>query len=489
MSSTLTPEKNQKSDARALFGAAEDGDAPGAARLLSAGVAVDARLTPGGETPLMRASARGHEEVARVLLDAGADASAQRSDGFTPLILAVFFGHEGTARLLVERGADARAHTTLGTTAARWAASRGFAEMAELLRAAEAASPRVSAEKTDPGKADAPAPAAVKTSTPVSAETSARAATPPPETLAATSPSEEVSIFSRKGERRDSRGAVARAYALANGASISEETGAEKFPAPDTSRSDVFAPDVSRPGASTSEAAPPELFAHSSAAGVSARRGANVPAHPSASTFRLGHFLRSWQGSTGVALLLLACGVAVFALVRGGTGVGGISPRPDATNQTPAPRAAAQVPTPLAAQPTPAAPTPDPLGVIPVTDPAYAVPYTGQPVYVPQQVGPPVPVQSGAPGDLTVVSESGAPSNANAGGTARKTEPNANAAAPARPETRGDAGAEADARPPRPARTPEPEQRPAPPVQSNQPPPPATQPTPGRPKVIPWPPQ
>lgn len=479
MSSALTPEKNQQSDARDLFGAAEDGDASGASRLLSAGVAADARLASGGETPLMRAAARGHEEVARVLLDAGADASARRSDGFTPLILAVFFGHEGTARLLVERGADAHAHTSLGTTAAGWAASRGFAELADLLRAAEAASPRPSVEKTD-------TPAAVETLTPAPAETSARAATPPSETRVATPPSDEVSIFSRKGERRDSRGAVARAYALASGASIVEETSREKVSASDASRSDVFAPDTSRPGAS--DASTPDLFAHDSTAGASVRRGGHVPAHPSASTFRLGHFLRSWQGSTGVALLLLACGVAVFALVRGG---GGVSPRPAATSQTPAPQAAAQVPTPLAAQPTPAFPTPDPLSVMPVTDPAYAVPYTpGQPIYVPQQVGAPVPVGSSVPGDLTVVSEDGAPSNANAGtAAARKTQPNANAAAPARPETRGDAGAEADTRPARPARTPESEPRPAPPVQSNQPPPPAPQPTPGRAKVIPWPPQ
>jgi hypothetical protein len=447
MSSALTPEKNQKSDAHALFGAAEDGDAPGAARLLSAGVAADARLAPGGETPLMRAAARGHEEVARVLLDAGADASARRSDGFTPLILAVFFGHEGVARLLVERGADAHAHTSLGTTAARWAASRGFAEMADLLRAAEAASPRPSVEKTD-----TPAPAAVKTSTP---ET--RVATPPSD--------DEISIFSRKGERRDSRGAVARAYALTNGASIAEETSGEKV--------------------SASDASTPDLFAHDSAAGASVRRGGQVPAHPSALTFRLGHFLRSWQGSTGVALLLLACGVAVFAFVRGGTG--GVSPRPDATPPTPTPQTAAQVPTPPAPQPTPAFPTPDPLAVMPITDPAYAVPYTpGQPIYVPQQPGAPVPVGSNVPGELTVVSEGGATPNANAGGAARRNEPNANAAAPARPETRGDAGADADTRP---ARTPEPEQRPAPPVQSNQPPPPAPQATPGRAKVIPWPPQ
>jgi hypothetical protein len=328
-------------------------------------------------------------------------------------------------------------------------------------------------------------PDELKTVTPADAATPVRATTSQSETRAAKSSSDEVSIFSRNVERRDTRGAVARAYALTNGAAISEDTSGVSLSAPDAPRSDVPPPDIARQNAPRPDAASPDLFAHDSAAGVSVRRGGHVPAHPSAPAFSLGDFLRSWQGSAGVALLLLAFGVAVFALLRGGTNARVAAPQPAATPQTAAPQAAAQVPTPPAAQPTPAFPTPDPLGVMPVTDPAYAVPgAAGQPFYVPQQ-GAPVPVQSGAPAELTVVSESGAPSNANSGRPARKTEPNANDAAPARPEPRGDAGAEADTRP---ARTPEPAQRPAPPpAQSNQTP--APQPTPGRAKVIPWPPQ
>jgi hypothetical protein len=181
-------------------------------------------------------------------------------------------------------------------------------------------------------------------------------------------------------------------------------------------------------------------------------------------------------------MLLLAFGVAVFALLRGGTSAPAPAP---ATPTPPAPQAAAQVtPVPLT-QPTPAFPTPDAQGVMPITDPAYAVPDTaGQPFYVPQPAGP---VPADVPRDLTVVSESGAPSNENAARATRRPEQGANDATPARPEGRTDA--DADARAARPTRTPEPEQqRPAPPPsQSNQPP--APQPTPGRAKVIPWPPQ
>jgi hypothetical protein len=334
--------------------------------------------------------------------------------------------------------------------------------MADLLRDAEAASPRAVAPAADTTTADTFTTAAAS-----AVVTSARAAT---------SSSDEVSIFSMKVERRDSRGAVTRALALTEGgASVLAE---------DSVR-DVVASDVSASSASRSDEPSPELSQSDAAAGDSARRGGNVPAHPSAPTFRLGHFLRSWQGSVGTAMLLLAFGVAVFALLRGGTTARDAAPAPS-TQQTPTPQAAAQaLPTPLT-QPTPAFPTPDPLAIVPVTDPAYAVPNTaGQPFYVPQPA--PGPVSADVPRELTVVSESGAPSNENAARTTRKPEPGANDASNARPEGRTEPDAETRAA--RPTRTPEPEQqRPAPPPsQSNQPP--APQPTPGRAKVIPWPPR
>jgi hypothetical protein len=413
-------------NAPTVFGAAEEGDAAAVARLLASGASADERVAPGGETPLMRAAARGHEDVARVLLDAGADACADRADGFTPLILAVFFGHEGVVRLLVERGADASARTSLGTTAARWAEARGFAFMAGVLREAEASRPRTAVThavgKIGAGRA--------KAETTVS--------------------SDEVEIFFKGRGRRDA----------------DREESADESPAPArAAKEEDYSSDVT-------------------AAGVSVRRGGQLPAHPSASAFRLGHFLRSWQGSVGALLLLAAFGVAVFALMRGST-----APR-DAAQPTPtAPQTAAQqtpappLPTPA---PSPAFPTPDAQGIMPVPDQTYAVPNTtGQPYYVPS--GPVAPVVSDAPRELTVVSESGAPSAQDTGQSGRRTGANDSSA-----PSRNDNTSETDAtRAARAARTPEPEQpRPAPPAApTNQAPPPAAQPTPGRAKVIQWPPQ
>lgn len=412
-------------DAQTLFGAAEAGDAAEVARLLASGASADERRAPGGETPLMRAAVRGHETVVRVLLDAGADVRARRADGFTPLILAVFFGHENVVRLLVERGADASARTSLGTTAARWAEARGFAAMAEILRAAEA-SPAHSPERAPAARAK------VQTKT-----------TP-----------DEVEIFLKGRGRRDAG---------------REEV---KTVSPALAR---FAED---------EGSSPN------AAGVSVRRGGQLPAHPSASTFKLGHFLRSWQGSLGVLLLLTACGVAVFALTQRNNAPRGEA-QPALVPSPAAPQAATQqTPATLlpAPEPSPAAfPTPDAQGMMPVPDQTYVVPSgVGQPYYVPQ--GPVAPVASDAPRELTVVSESGATSTQDAGQSGRRAGAN-DSSTPARGDARNDNASDAA---PRAARTPEPEpepQRPAvPPPSPSQTPPPAAQPTP-RAKVIPWPPQ
>jgi len=217
------------------------------------------------------------------------------------------------------------------------------------------------------------------------------------------------------------------------------------------------------------------------------RLGGQLPAHPSASAFRLGPFLRSWQGSVGVALLLLAFGVAVFALLRGGTAARESATTTAATPQPAAPQTAAQTPAPPLTEPSPAFPTPEAQAVLPAGDPAYAVPSApGYPFYVTPAA--PAPGQADGPRGLAVVTENGVTSNEEAARTRRKPEASANEPAPAQGEVRGAHGADADARAARDARTPEPEQRPAPPALTSTPPP-APQPTPGRPKVIQWPPQ
>ena len=64
-----------------------------------------------GETPLVFAAQKGHEAVARLLIEAGADIiKAEDGDGTrrrnTPLHVAAREGHEAVARLLIETDPD-----------------------------------------------------------------------------------------------------------------------------------------------------------------------------------------------------------------------------------------------------------------------------------------------------------------------------------------------------------------------------------------------
>ncbi|TRM57323.1 ankyrin repeat-containing domain protein, partial [Schizophyllum amplum] len=57
-------------------------------------------------TPLHRAAEDGHLELARLLVDHGADIEAQEEEGRTPLHLTAEGGHCEVARFLIDKGAD-----------------------------------------------------------------------------------------------------------------------------------------------------------------------------------------------------------------------------------------------------------------------------------------------------------------------------------------------------------------------------------------------
>ena len=85
-----------------------------------------------GWTPLHVASRRNRIEIAKLLIDRGADVEA-KVDGWTPLHLASYWNRIETAKLLLERGADVNAKDNEGATPLHLASWNNCIEIAKLL--------------------------------------------------------------------------------------------------------------------------------------------------------------------------------------------------------------------------------------------------------------------------------------------------------------------------------------------------------------------
>ena len=105
----------------ALVNRARDGDVDRVRDLLGRGVdpnatfaaqsEADASPVTGKITALLFASWAGHTEIAKVLLEAGAEPDRGSLNGKTPLAAAAGKGHSGIIELLLEAGADPNAST------------------------------------------------------------------------------------------------------------------------------------------------------------------------------------------------------------------------------------------------------------------------------------------------------------------------------------------------------------------------------------------
>ena len=88
--------------------------------------------------PLSLAAARGHTEVVKILLKAGADVNANDNHGLTPSHCAAGEGHPEAAKILLKAGAEVNAKDKNGWTSLHWAAFRGYTETAKVLLKARA---------------------------------------------------------------------------------------------------------------------------------------------------------------------------------------------------------------------------------------------------------------------------------------------------------------------------------------------------------------
>lgn len=118
----------------ALMMASIKGDLPMVRLLAAAG----AELNHAGWTPLHYAAFGGHGEVAKFLLEKGADKNALAPNAYTPLMLAARGGHSAAARVILYEDPDIRYRTGSGDTALSIARKRGMQELVELLKRAGA---------------------------------------------------------------------------------------------------------------------------------------------------------------------------------------------------------------------------------------------------------------------------------------------------------------------------------------------------------------
>ncbi|MBQ7607277.1 MAG: ankyrin repeat domain-containing protein, partial [Desulfovibrionaceae bacterium] len=86
-----------------------------------------------GHTPLHWAAGNGHTEVAKLLIDKGADLNAKDKGGIMPLHWAAAYGRTEVAKLLIDKGRDVNAKSVNNETPLHWAAAYGRTEVAKLL--------------------------------------------------------------------------------------------------------------------------------------------------------------------------------------------------------------------------------------------------------------------------------------------------------------------------------------------------------------------
>lgn len=100
--------------------------------LLQQGADVNAK-DQGDATALMVASQLGCDSLVTLLLAAGADVNAQQDEGATALMFASKCGHATIAKKLIKAGADVNAKTKRGTTALASAIAKGHIPLVKIL--------------------------------------------------------------------------------------------------------------------------------------------------------------------------------------------------------------------------------------------------------------------------------------------------------------------------------------------------------------------
>ena len=117
----------------AMYNAAEMGDLERVMLLADQGADKNQISGSHGATALCRAAAKRHFDVARYLVEQGADMEKADRNGDTPLIYASYNGHVDVVRYLLDHGADRDKANEFDCTPIHAAAEGGHLETAKLL--------------------------------------------------------------------------------------------------------------------------------------------------------------------------------------------------------------------------------------------------------------------------------------------------------------------------------------------------------------------
>ena len=83
---------------------------------IEAGTDIDVKEPFSGSTPLVSAATFGKTEIAKMLIDAGADLTISNNDGTTPLHAAAFFCRVEILQMLIDAHADKTLRNNFGAT-------------------------------------------------------------------------------------------------------------------------------------------------------------------------------------------------------------------------------------------------------------------------------------------------------------------------------------------------------------------------------------
>lgn len=117
-----------------LHEAAIQGNLEAIRRHIEVGSNLDERSPKGGASPLITAATFEQTEVAKALIEAGADVNFRQNDGSTPLHTAAFFCRTDIVVAVLDKGADKNERINVGVTALERASVHAAGRVGECIR-------------------------------------------------------------------------------------------------------------------------------------------------------------------------------------------------------------------------------------------------------------------------------------------------------------------------------------------------------------------